>query len=151
MSRFLCDAMLGKLATYLRMCGHDTAYALDRDEESADALLAWASEEDRRLLTRNETLAERAPDAILLTAHDPTEQLAELRAAGVTLELPEPPVRCSKCNGQVRRVGEDEPRPDHVPSPEERPVWQCVDCGQFYWRGSHWDDLRETLASLAED
>lgn len=151
MSRFLCDAMLGKLATYLRMCGHDTAYALDRNEESADALLAWAREEDRRLLTRNERLAERAPAAILLTAHEPTDQLAELRAAGVTLELPEEPVRCSTCNGLVRRVGEDERRPEGVPPVEERPVWQCVDCGQFYWRGSHWADLGETLSSLETD
>ncbi|PSP98633.1 hypothetical protein BRC89_07140 [Halobacteriales archaeon QS_4_70_19] len=26
---FLLDVMLGKLATYLRMCGHDATYALD--------------------------------------------------------------------------------------------------------------------------
>ncbi len=27
--RFLLDAMLGSLSTYLRMCGHDAVYVLD--------------------------------------------------------------------------------------------------------------------------
>ena len=36
--RLLLDAMLGKLATYLRMCGHDAAYALDRGVEADDAV-----------------------------------------------------------------------------------------------------------------
>jgi len=40
MDRLLLDTMLGKLATYLRMCGYDAAYALDEGVESDDALLA---------------------------------------------------------------------------------------------------------------
>jgi len=39
MSDRLLDTMLGKLATYLRMCGYDTAYALDEEAEADDALL----------------------------------------------------------------------------------------------------------------
>jgi uncharacterized protein with PIN domain len=150
MTRLLCDAMLGKLATYLRMCGYDTAYALDRDVEDADAILAWAREEDRTLLTRNATLAERAPDAIHLEAHDPDAQLAELQEAGIDLSLPDEPQRCSQCNGPVTRAGGDEPRPDYAPSSDEGPAWRCEECGQFYWKGSHWDDLASTLDTLDE-
>jgi uncharacterized protein with PIN domain len=148
MSRFLCDAMLGKLATYLRMCGHDTAYALDRDVEADEKLLTWAREADRTLLTRDASLADRAPKAVHIEAKDPRAQLGELGAAGITLELPAEPVRCSRCNGRVRRVDADTPRPDYAPPAGERPVWRCVDCGQFYWRGSHWTDLAETLARV---
>ena len=31
MDRLLVDVMCGTLATYLRMCGYDAAYALDLD------------------------------------------------------------------------------------------------------------------------
>lgn len=34
--RFLLDAMLGTLTTYLRMCGYDAAYALDHEIEADD-------------------------------------------------------------------------------------------------------------------
>ncbi|MFW6382904.1 MAG: Mut7-C RNAse domain-containing protein, partial [Haloferacaceae archaeon] len=32
----MLDAMLGKLATYLRMCGYDAAYVLDGVDDPAD-------------------------------------------------------------------------------------------------------------------
>jgi uncharacterized protein with PIN domain len=144
MRRFLGDAMLGTLVTYLRMCGYDTAYALDRGVEADDALLEWARSEDRTLLTRNRRLADRAEDAIHVAAHEPLDQVRELREAGVELSLPAEPTRCSRCNGRLVEAG-DEPRPDYAPAPIERPAWRCLDCGQFYWRGSHWADLADRL------
>jgi len=58
--RLLVDAMLGKLARYLRMCGYDAAYALDRGLEADEDLLAVARDEGRQLLTRDRQLADRA-------------------------------------------------------------------------------------------
>lgn len=57
---FLCDVMLGSLVSYLRMCGYDAAYALDRGVEADDRLLDIARAEDRTLLTRDRRLAARA-------------------------------------------------------------------------------------------
>lgn len=142
MSRYLCDAMLGKLVTYLRMRGLDTAYALDRDIEADDELLEWARSEDRTLVTRNRGLADRAEDAIFVAAREPRAQVRELCEAGVELSLPDDPTRCSQCNGRLVEAG-DEPRPDYAPPPTERPAWRCVECGQYYWRGSHWADVAE--------
>jgi uncharacterized protein with PIN domain len=136
--------MLGTLATYLRMCGYDTAYALDRGVEADDALLEWSRAEDRTLLTRNRRLADRADDAVLVVAHDPRAQVGELREAGVELALPDEPTRCSRCNGRLVGAG-DGPRPDYAPPADERPAWRCVDCGRYYWRGSHWAALRARL------
>jgi uncharacterized protein with PIN domain len=144
MSRFLCDAMLGTLATYLRMCGRDTAYALERGVEADDALREWTRAEDRTLLTRNRRLADRTEDAIHVAAHEPAEQVSELREAGVAVSLPAEPTRCSRCNGRLVEAG-DEPRPDYAPPPTEQAAWRCVDCGQHYWRGSHWTDLGDRL------
>jgi len=146
-TRFLLDVMLGKLATYLRMCGHDAAYALDRGVEADDAVLAWAADEDRTLVTRDRRLADRADGALLVESVTVEDQLRELAAAGVTLELDEPR-RCANCNAALRRVPDGAATPDHAPGTDERPVWRCPDCGQYFWRGSHWDDVGETLAGL---
>nr|WP_241432970.1 Mut7-C RNAse domain-containing protein [Halorubrum tebenquichense] len=156
--------MCGKLATYLRLCGYDAAYALDREAEADDRLLALAAAEDRTLITRDRDLAERAPDAdlavdaVLLTERDVLDQLRELDAAGFRIELAAEPSRCGSCNGPVERVASAEPasdpgdaadaadpadRPDYVPDDvgTDRSGWRCVDCGQWFWKGGHWDDV----------
>lgn len=143
--------MLGKLATYLRMCGHDTAYALDRGDgdagiEDDDALRRLAREEDRRLVTRDRRLAARTDDAILLSATGIAGQLREVCAAGIDLSL-DRPERCGRCNGRVERV-EAGDTPDYAPSVDERRVWRCRACDRHYWTGSHWDDVRERLENL---
>ncbi|PSQ40099.1 hypothetical protein BRD13_00720 [Halobacteriales archaeon SW_5_70_135] len=110
--RLLLDAMCGGLRAPLRMCGHDTAYALDRDVEADDRLLALAREEERTLITRDRELA-----------------------------------RCGRCNGRLEGVGREDSdgeRPAYVPETAD-PVWRCRDCGQRFWRGSHWADVRERL------
>ena len=146
--RLLLDVMLGKLATYLRMCGYDAVYALDRDEEADDRLLAMARAEGRTLVTRDRGLANRTADSMLLTARDVTEQLRELQARGFRLELSDRPARCGQCNGVVERVDVDESTPGYAPDSGDTPVWQCIDCGQCFWKGSHWDDVATTLSSL---
>ncbi|MFB6096179.1 MAG: Mut7-C RNAse domain-containing protein [Haloferacaceae archaeon] len=151
MTRFLLDTMLGKLATYLRMCGHDAAYALDRGVEDDALVRDLALAEDRTLLTRDEQLAARTDGALLLTAREIDDQLAELHAAGVRLTLPRRPRRCGTCNAELEAVGRDEPTPDYAPDPGETDVWRCPDCGQHFWKGSHWDDVRARLERVATD
>ena len=157
--RFLLDAMLGKLATYLRMCGYDTAYVLDRDvadesetdaDPSDDAIAAWVERSDRTLLTRDADLAARVEDAVLLSSRDVREQLRTLHLAGYELALEEQPSRCSTCNGELRSVDADESLPGYAPDPAETDCWRCRECGQVFWKGSHWDDVAATLADITE-
>jgi len=136
--------MCGSLARLLRMCGHDAAYALERGIEDDTALRALARAEGRTLVTRDAELAARSADAILLTSKDTDGQLAELRERGVPLELGEP-TRCGACNGELRRASG--PHPAYVPDEEEK-IWRCRDCGRRFWKGSHWEDVRERLAAL---
>ena len=145
--KLLLDVMLGTLATYLRMCGHDAAYALDRDVEDDDAILAIALAEQRTVVTRDAELASRFDDAILLDDTGIEGQLRALDRAGVELSLAEP-ARCSRCNGIVERLARGEPSPEYAPSTDEARIWRCRECGQHYWRGSHWDDVRDRLASI---
>ena len=147
--RLLLDAMLGKLARYLRMCGYDAAYTLDRGVEADEAILTLAEAEGRRIVTRDASLAARADDAVLLESRAIEDQLREFRAAGFELTLTEPE-RCGRCNGRLERIPDDAPRPADAPDPGEQRIWRCPDCGQLFWRGSHWEDVRERLAGLEE-
>jgi hypothetical protein len=144
---FLLDVMCGKLASYLRMCGYDAAYALDRGVEADDRLLALADEEGRTLVTRDHELAARA-DGVLLTERSVEGQLRELRAAGLALSLDESPANCGRCNGSVERVAPDGQTPEYARDPAETAVWRCRSCGQCFWKGSHWERAAETLADL---
>jgi uncharacterized protein with PIN domain len=71
------------------------------------------------------------------------KQLRELAEVGFSFELDEPS-RCSVCNGTLT---ETDTRDDEVPEDVER-AWRCSDCGKTYWKGSHWDDVRETFEKL---
>ncbi|EMA29434.1 Mut7-C RNAse domain-containing protein [Haloarcula japonica] len=146
--RLVLDAMLGKLATYLRMCGYDTAYALDRDAEADDDLLALAADEDRLLITQDTDLAARAPESVLLSEREIDGQLRELADAGFRLSLAPEPAHCGVCNGPVEEVDPVEPTPEYAPSASDEPVWRCTDCGQHFWKGSHWASVKTTLEDL---
>ncbi|WP_431357872.1 Mut7-C RNAse domain-containing protein [Halobaculum rarum] len=142
----LLDVMLGRLATYLRVCGYDALYALDEGIEHDDAVRERAVADGRRLITRDRDLAAATPGSVLLTARDVVDQLRELRAAGVELTPTERPTRCGTCNGQLESAEDDGFRPEYAP--ETGLVWRCVDCGQYFWKGSHWDDLTEAIERL---
>jgi len=143
--RLLVDAMLGRLVTYLRMCGYDTVYTLEEDIESDDTIRSLARTEDRTLLTRDRELAAGAADGLLLTARERDDQLAELAAAGFDLP-PDEPRRCSRCNGPLAGVEPGATTPEYAPDPGETEVWRCRHCGQQFWRGSHWEAVATRLA-----
>lgn len=142
----MLDVMLGGLTAPLRVCGYDALYALDEGLECGDAIRERAAADGRRLITRDRDLAAATPGSVLLTARDVVDQLRELRAAGVELTPTERPTRCGACNGRLEPVEDDEARPEYAPGTGS--VWRCVDCGQHFWRGSHWDDLTETIERL---
>src|SRR5574342_1045708 len=80
--RFLADAMLGRLATWLRELGHDAEYFRGEDED----LIRRAMREGRLLLTRDTRLLRRRqlPPHLLIQSDHVTEQL---RQVVVTLGL----------------------------------------------------------------
>ncbi|MDX6381183.1 MAG: uncharacterized protein QOI57_2207, partial [Rubrobacteraceae bacterium] len=57
--KFLCDAMLGGLAKWLRAAGYDTYYARDGTDISDGSLVRMALEEGRVLLTSDRGFLER--------------------------------------------------------------------------------------------
>jgi hypothetical protein len=147
MARLLVDATSNRLVPYLRFCGHDAASAVQRGLEADDDVLAVARSEDRTLVTRSDSLARRA-SGIHVAQGDLNDRLRSLRAAGIDLTLAERPSRCGRCNGPLEKVAPDEVVPDYAPDGEGFDRWRCRDCGQVFWKGGHWERVRERLAGL---
>ena len=149
--RFLADAMLGRLARWLRFLGYDTAY----EPHVADAVLVRrALREARFLLTRDGKLLERwrLPDALLVEGDQPLCQLRQI-VKSLHLSWKERPAsRCTLCNEELLPAA-PEAVTDRVPSyvhRTQRDFATCPVCGRVYWHGTHakrmQDDLRRTLS-----
>jgi uncharacterized protein with PIN domain len=136
-ARFAVDTMLGRLARWLRIVGHDTAYGphLRRRE-----LAACARREGRLLLTRDTRLV-RDPDLpphLFITSDQFREQLRQV-AATVPLGGEGLLSRCLDCNRPLDAVARERVR-DRVPPF----VWEtnqrflsCGGCGRIYWPATH--------------
>lgn len=149
-ARLLVDGMCGRLARYLRFCGHDTAYVPDRGLEGDDAIIRLAEAEDRIVVTRDRDLASRASGSIRLESTNIDGQLRAVADVGISLELPERPTRCGRCNGSLRRVSSPTNPPSYVADDADA-VFRCDRCGQWFWRGSHWERVDARLEPIRSD
>ena len=126
--------MLGRLARWLRLLGHDTLYAETGDDE----LLRLG--ETRRLLTRDIELARRGGVPVI-EADGLQEQLLEVAPPPA-----KPFTRCTACNGELRAATSAEAT--HAP-PRVREAHSefraCDTCGQLYWPGTHFERIRDSL------
>jgi ribonuclease-3 len=149
--RFLCDAMLGSLARWLRFFGYDTAFAAPHLEDAE--VVVRARQERRWLLTRDRPLAATGPRTILIRSGRLDDQLVEVMGrlglrADPMLELS----RCSVCNGRLRPARADDvaPRiPPYVRATARRFV-RCPDCGRVFWPGTHGRRIRDRLRRVTE-
>ncbi len=137
--RFVADAMLGRLARWLRLLGWDVLYDPHRDDRE---LARIAAREDRVLLTRDRgLLARRIVRRGLLVRHDDVgAQLAQVLAElGLRPDPARAWTRCSVCNTPTEDVPKESVR-DRVPAytfaTHER-FRLCPGCGRVYWPGSH--------------
>lgn len=144
--RFAADAMLGRLARWLRVLGYDTWY----DIGVADPVLVQvAADEDRLLLTRDRhLLAElRPPRAHEVRQDDPLDQLHDLVLA---LQLAPPEALFTRClldNTALVTMTRDEALPLLPEGVRDlaSAVRRCPACGRLYWDGSHVRRMRAAL------
>jgi hypothetical protein len=147
--RFVCDAMLGSLARWLRFAGFDVLY----DPAAADPeLAARARAEGRWLLTRDRALASSAgPRVLLVRADRLVGQAAELRERLGLRGCPERFFsRCAACNGalaELPRVAVAGRVPPFVEA-SAASFRGCASCGRIYWAGTHVGRIAARLRSL---
>jgi uncharacterized protein with PIN domain len=148
--------MLGSLARKLRAFGFDTVYYRNGSDSG---LIALATSEDRILLTSDRGLSElaraRGALSLMIAGSKESRRLLSLRkgADAEGLVLQRGPPRCSLCNGELRQAPKAH-LVGRIPAGvlrRHRLFFQCVHCGSFYWRGSHWKKLRWLETLLEQD
>lgn len=149
---FFADAMLGKLARWLRMLGYDTEYVRDIEDK---VLVESVLRENRWLLTRDRYLVKRKVlrgQHTLLTSDFLSEQLIQLdRELHLDLVVGENTLpRCPECNYILEPTSVEEIHeriPAYVACHHTEFVW-CPGCCRPYWPGSHWKHFLHQLEQI---
>lgn len=147
--RFIVDVNLGKLARYLRLLGFDTLYRNDYDDPE---LAALAAAQQRVLLTRDLGLLKRrcVLQGYFIRATRPPQQLGEIVERLGLHQAIRPFIRCGRCNGVVDAVDKAAIVAQLQPGTQRDydDFWQCLSCGQVYWRGSHYQQMMTLIDRL---
>ncbi|MFC6999402.1 Mut7-C RNAse domain-containing protein [Rufibacter roseus] len=147
--RFVLDVHLGKLARLLRMLGFDSFY----DNSYADAAIAKLAEaEDRVVLTRDIGLLKHKiiKWGYWLRSQQPETQLREVIKRYSLQNQFRPFSRCLACNAQIVKVPKAEVE-HQLPLKTKQyfnQFYQCLGCGNVYWKGSHFDRMQELVSLL---
>jgi uncharacterized protein with PIN domain len=144
--RFVVDAMLGRLARWLRVLGYDTLYFSNADDA---ALVRRALADDRILLTRDVELARRRGVRVILISDDRVENQLHEIVQVLTLSAEQAFSRCLNCNAPLVEFERAQARdlvPPYVFATQTR-FRRCAGCGKVYWRGTHWARMLATLES----
>jgi uncharacterized protein with PIN domain len=140
---FYCDAMLGKLATYLRILGLDVVYL----RRPADLQSFREADREKQLFTR------RRPGPpfggiVYIHADSPGEQLTEaLPTVGPHLDPKNVMTRCLRCNSlleETDRASVEQSVPEYIFHTHGR-FRRCPTCRRVYWPGSHAGHMKGLL------
>ncbi|MGD6807309.1 MAG: Mut7-C RNAse domain-containing protein [Candidatus Bathyarchaeia archaeon] len=147
--KFIIDAMLGKLARWLRMLGQDVSYSV---MFSDNELLGLAKAEGRVLLTKDFELYKsaigRGLDAFYMEGKTESSLLAEVaNRYGLTLEINMDKSHCPACNTPLESAQKEQLKNQLQPNTYRYydRFWRCPNCGQIYWQGAHWKQIQNTL------
>ncbi len=149
--RFVLDVHLGKLASFMRMCGFDTYY---RPDVSDPFLIDLSLAENRALLSKDRRLLEdpRLQRAYRVLSDNPKEQLSEVLRRFDLASAMKPFSRCIKCNTELERIDKEIIRTRLQPKVEKYydEFFTCRTCGRVYWKGSHYGKMREFIDNIKE-
>jgi len=150
--RFFADAQLGRLTRYLRLLGFDTLYENRIDD--AD-LVQKATAGQRIILSRDRALLMRrdVSHGCHIRNDNPMEQLAQVIRRCDLSRVSRPFTRCMECNGPIEAVSKQDVAATLEPETLAcfEAFWRCGDCGQIYWKGSHYERLQRLVTAVLDD
>jgi uncharacterized protein with PIN domain len=141
---FIADVHLGKLAKLLRMLGFDCLY---HNNYTNQQLINIAAGTGRVLLTRNSTLSR---SAFFIESEDAMQQLKQTLTAFPLVGAIKPFTRCIVCNEslQSKEKAEVEMLLKRNTAIYYNQFWQCKQCQRIYWKGSHYEKMKQQLEEL---
>jgi uncharacterized protein with PIN domain len=134
------------------MLGFDCLYQNDYQDEE---LARLAVEENRTLLTRDRRLLMRKTITLGYCVRDldPQQQVRAVMRRFNLYTLIQPFRRCINCNGLLLPVSKeavlDRLEPLTKQYIDEFRI--CPDCGQVYWKGSHFERMQRLIQELLEE
>jgi len=147
--KFVADCMLGTLAKWLIILGHDVAYFRRIDDGD---LVRLARRERRVILTADRRLVQRrdARNHVLIESHSLEDQIRQvLRDRRLKVRRRDLFRRCLACNVRTRSVTRAAVR-DRVPPyvfATRRRFTRCPSCGRIFWRATHVQRMIDHLDS----
>lgn len=147
--RFIADVNVLKLGRLLILLGFDVAGS---SSFSDDQIADMAESESRIVLTRDTTLLKRKKIVFArrIRANLPYDQVVEVVDFFGLRDQTAFFSRCTRCNQPIEPVAKAEVL--HRLEPKTRKYFtdffQCPACGNVFWKGSHYEAMTVTLASL---
>ena len=154
-SKFIADAMLGKLAKKLRLLGHDTFYSSSITDNK---IIIIAKNQKRILLTKDRLLVQLAQkneiETVTISYEDELEQFRQIKEkVGLGRFVIEGrSSRCTSCNGKLLLTKNEKiigKIPDRITS-NFTEFWECEECKKIYWEGTHIKNLQKFVSELNE-
>jgi uncharacterized protein with PIN domain len=156
MKKFTVDAMLGKLALWLRLTGHDTRFDTEMHD---DELLKVSILEGRVLITSDAELHERAQnrnlDSLLLKGSVDEGVAQVFSEYGIPPTVDPARSRCSKCNGSLVTIKDaDKERVKKLVFEQTfdyyEEFWLCEDCNSVFFQGGHWKNIELYMKRISD-
>jgi uncharacterized protein with PIN domain len=150
--KFIADIMVGRLAKYLRMAGYDVLYT---NTASDNQIIKKARETDRIVLTRDSLMLTRREfkkgtvKYLFIKDDKLKNQLNQIKSDLKVLLKPNL-VRCIECNRKLIKVKKEDVKnkvPPYVYKTQQNFLY-CKKCDKYYWRGTHYDNIRNTFLSI---
>ncbi len=150
MLKFIVDNNVGKLAKWLRTMGYDTQFFKGSNDSR---MVAIALTEGRVILTKDTQIMKRGVitrgrlKAILIQSDQPEMQMQQV-VGSLHLDCRFKPFSvCLECNQPLVEKTKEQVK-DLVPPyvfKTQNQFMECPSCHRIYWRGTHWQRMRERL------
>ncbi len=147
--KFVSDVHLGKLTKYLRLCGFDTFYRTDFNDQE---IINLAVTDKRVILTRDKGLLKnkKVTHGYWIRSQHPLEQLKEIF---IRFDLKKQIIlftRCMECNGLLKDIAKEEILNRLLPKTQlyYNEFKICSDCDRIYWNGSHYENMKRYINTL---
>jgi uncharacterized protein len=150
--KFIADVMVGKLARYLRMAGHDVLYENDATD---DMIIKIASKTGRIVLTRDSLMLTRrdfkngAIKYLHIKDDNLKNQLEQVKSE-LKISLEPNLIRCIECNQKLVKVNKEDLKdkiPPYVFKTQENFMY-CKKCNKYYWRGTHYKNIKNAFLKI---